>query len=451
MDARSDDPRHLLHTTGAVAIVVGIVVGAGIFKTPAMVAGITQDHGWLIAVWLAGALVSLAGALCYAELCAAHPHAGGEYHFLCRAWGKHLAFLYAWSKAMVINTGSIALLAYVFGDYMTRVVDLGAHSSALWAVAIIIVLTVTNILGLTIAARLQTAMVLLLVGGLAAVVVAGFAVPAAGLTTQQAPTWFASTPPVGMLGLAMVFVLLTFGGWNEAAYLSAEVHGGPRAVARVLMLSLSLITALYLLANLALLHALGLAGLATSKAAGAEVLGRHFGAWGERLLGVLVALAALTSIHSTMIVGARSNYALGRDWALLRHLGRWQAGRGTPVNSHVLQMAISLALVVFGAFQADGFEAMVEFTAPVFWTFLFMVGLAVFRLRRRHPGVARPFRVPLYPLTPLLFCAACAWLAWSSVSYAAIRAAVHVSLLVMLAGLVVLGGLLLHERLARHA
>jgi len=194
MPARADNPRPLLHTTAAVAIVVGIVVGAGIFKTPAMVAGITQDHGWLIATWLAGALVSLAGALCYAELCATHPHAGGEYHFLSRAWGKRLAFLYAWSKAMVINTGSIALLAYVFGDYMTRVVDLGAHSSALWAAAIIIMLTVTNILGLTIAARLQTAMVLLLVGGLAAVVAAGFTAPATELTSHPAPTWFASTP-----------------------------------------------------------------------------------------------------------------------------------------------------------------------------------------------------------------------------------------------------------------
>jgi APA family basic amino acid/polyamine antiporter len=121
------------------------------------------------------------------------------------------------------------------------------------------------------------------------------------------------------------------------------------------------------------------------------------------------------------------------------------------VNAHVVQAAISLALVVFGTFQADGFAAMVEFTAPVFWAFLFMVGLAVFRLRRRQPKIERPFRVPLYPLTPIVFCAACAWLAWSSVAYAASQAAVHVSLLVMLAGLVVLGGLLLHERLARHA
>jgi APA family basic amino acid/polyamine antiporter len=163
---------------------------------------------------------------------------------------------------------------------------------------------------------------------------------------------------------------------------------------------------------------------------------------GPRLAG------ALTSIHSTMIVGARSNYALGRDWAALRRLGRWQAGRGVPVKGYVLQTTIGLALVVFAAFQADGFEAMVEFTAPVFWTFLFMVGLAVVRLRRRHPGIARPFRVPLYPLTPMVFCAACAWLAWSSVSYAASKAALHISLLVMLAGLVVLGGLLLNDNVA---
>jgi amino acid transporter len=244
----------------------------------------------------------------------------------------------------------------------------------------------------------------------------------------------------------MVFVLLTFGGWNEAAYLSSEVRGGPRAIARVLIISLAVITTLYLLVNLALLHGLGLAGLAASKAAGAEVLGRHVGPWAERVLGLLVAIAALTSINSTMIVGARTNYALGRDWALLRRLGRWQAGRGTPVNGHLAQAAISLALVIFGAFQADGFEAMVEFTAPVFWAFLFLVGLAVVLLRRRHPGLTRPFRVPLYPLTPALFCLACAWLSWSSITYAASKAAVHVSLLVMLAGLVVLGGLELHAR-----
>jgi amino acid transporter len=442
-------PRRLLGTTGAVAIIVGIVVGAGIFKTPSMIAGITQDAGWLFAAWIVGALVSLAGALCYAELCAAHPHAGGDYHVLTRAYGKRLAFLYAWSKATVIHTGSIALLAFVFGDYMTRALDLGAHSAAIWAGAVVIALTATNLLGLHLAARLQTALVALLIAGLAAIVFAGFAAPSAD--AAPAPL-FASTPAPGLLGLAMVFVLLTFGGWNEAAYLSAELRGGPRAIVRALVVSLAIITALYLLVNLALLRGLGLEGLAASKAAGADVLGRHFGPWAERLIGLLVAVAALTSINSTMIVGARTNHALGRDWALLRLVaaGRRRTG-GAPVNGYLVQTAISLALIVFGAFQADGFEAMVEFTAPVFWAFLFLVGVSVLLLRRQQPEVARPFRVPLYPLTPLVFCLACAWLTWSSIAYAASKEAVHVSLLVMLAGGLALAALIAHERARRPA
>lgn len=435
-----------LHTTGAVAIVVGVVIGAGIFKTPAMVAGITQDAGWLVAVWVLGALLSLAGALCYAELCAAHPHAGGDYHVLTRAYGKRVSFLYAWSRAMVINTGSIALLAYVFGDYMSRVLDLGAHSAPIWAVAVIVLLTAANVVGLGIAARLQTVLVLLLLAGLATVVYAGFSSATAVTVPTEA---FVRTPSPGLFGLAMVFVLLTFGGWNEAAYISSEVHGGPRAIVRVLIVSLAIIAAVYLLVNLALLWGLGLEGMAASKAAGADVLGRRFGPWAERLLGLLVAIAALTSINSTMIVGARTNYALGRDWALLRHLGRRRSGRGTPVNGYFVQAALSLALVAFGAFQADGFEAMVEFTAPVFWAFLCLVGLSVFLLRRRHPEIERPFRVPLYPLTPIVFSLACGWLTWSSIAYAASQQAVHVSLLVMLAGIVVLAGLVLRRRAGR--
>jgi amino acid transporter len=129
---------------------------------------------------------------------------------------------------------------------------------------------------------------------------------------------------------------------------------------------------------------------------------------------------------------------MGRDWPALRFMGAWHAQRGTPTNALWVQGAIALALVGFGALQHDGFEAMVEFTAPVFWTFLFLVGVALFRLRSIDRQAERPFRVPLFPLTPIVFCAACAWLAYSSVTYAMSRNAVHVSLLVMAAGVVAL-------------
>jgi amino acid transporter len=139
-----------------------------------------------------------------------------------------------------------------------------------------------------------------------------------------------------------------------------------------------------------------------------------------------------------MIVGARTNYALGRDWPALRFMGGWHATRGTPTAALLVQGAIALALVAFGAMQHDGFTSMVEFTAPVFWGFLFLVGVALFVLRAKDAGAERPFRVPLYPLTPIVFCVACAWLCYSSVTYAMSRNAVHVSLIVMAVGVVAL-------------
>jgi amino acid transporter len=241
-----------------------------------------------------------------------------------------------------------------------------------------------------------------------------------------------------MLGLAMVFVLLTYGGWNEAAYISAELRGGRRTIVTVLVVSIAIIAAAYLAVNAALLNGLGLKGLADSKAPAAEVMQRTFGTLGAQGIALFVAVAALTSINATMIVGARTNYAMARDWPALRFMGGWHAERGTPIVAHLVQGVIALSLVGFGALQHDGFEAMVEFTAPVFWSFLFLVGIALFVLRARDGQAERPFRVPLYPLTPIVFCLACAWLAWSSVTYAASRDAVHVSLIVMAVGVVAL-------------
>jgi amino acid transporter len=440
--AGSAQPARLLRPYAAVAIIVGIVIGAGIFKTPSMVAGVSGDVGWALSIWVAGALISIAGALCYAELSTRHAHAGGDYHFLELAYGRHLAFLYAWAKAAVINTGSIALLAFVFGDYMSKVINLGAHSSAIWAIGVVVALTLVNLIGLQASGRVQTVLAVFEVAGLFAVVVAGFLVSAPADTT---PPMFSSTPALGMAGLALVFVLLTFGGWNEAAYISAEVAGGPRRIVGIIIVSLLLITGIYLLVNLALIHGLGLKGLAQSKAAAADVMGAAFGPLGQKALGLFVALAALTSINATMIVGARSNFALGLDWKALRFMGRWNESAGMPMPALLVQGAISVALVVFGLWQHDGFESMVEFTAPVFWSFLLMVGIAVFILRRAPSG-GDEFRVPWYPFTPLVFCASCAWLAYSSITYAASRNAVHVSLGVMAVGLVALIALSIAER-----
>ena len=420
--ASVEQPQRLLDPLGAVALILGVVIGAGIFKTPALVASLSGDVGWTLGVWLLGALISVMGALCYAELCCAYPHAGGDYHFLHRAFGRNVSFLYAWARATVINPGAIALLAFVFGDYFSQVLSLGPYSSALWALLIVLLLTAVNMLGIHASSRIQFWLILFEVLGLIAVVVAGFSVEAG----DSSSAFFDTAPPMAQLGLALVFVLLTFGGWSEAAYISAEVRGGPRVIVRVIVISMALLTALFLLVNAALLHGLGLQGLGASKTAAADVLGLAWGPWAQKALGLFVAIAALTSINATMVVGARTKYALGRDWVSLGQLGTWSGPTGSPSRAYALQAVISLGLIVLGMREADGFSAMVEFTAPMFWSFLMLVGLALMWLRRTDSAAIRPFRVPLYPFTPLVFCAACAFLAYSSVMYAASQNALHV-------------------------
>jgi amino acid transporter len=432
--ASVEQPQRLLDPLGAVALILGVVIGAGIFETPALVAALSGDVGWTLGVWLLGALIPVMGALCYAELCCAYPHAGGDYHFLHRAFGRNVSFLYAWARATVINPGAIALLAFVFGDYFSQVLSLGPYSSALWALLIVLLLTAVNMLGIHASSRIQFWLILFEVLGLIAVVVAGFTLEAG----DSSGAFFDTAPPMAQLGLALVFVLLTFGGWSEAAYISAEVRGGPRVIVRVIVISMALLTALFLLVNAALLHGLGLQGLGASKTAAADVLGLAWGPWAQKALGLFVAITALTSINATMVVGARTKYALGRDWVSLGQLGTWSGPTGSPSRAYALQAVISLGLIALGMREADGFSAMVEFTAPMFWSFLMLVGLALMWLRRTDSAAIRPFCVPLYPFTPLVFCAACAFLAYSSVMYAASQNALHVSFWLLGSGVLAL-------------
>jgi amino acid transporter len=350
---------------------------------------------------------------------------------LHRAFGRNISFIYGWSRATIINTGSIALLAFVFGDYMSTLVNLGAYSSAIWALFIVIFLTAVNLAGIHASSRIQDWLTATEVIGLLAVIAAGFWVDAPASGAIQ---WFAQAPAPSQWGLCLVFVLLTFGGWNEAAYISAEVKGGPRTMVWVILVSMVILTIIYMLVNTALLLGLGLSGLSQSKTAASDLLGFAFGPWAQKALGLFVAIAALTSINATMFVGARTNFAVGSDWKALRKLGQWQLDIGSPKQALLLQALISISLIALGTQEADGFSAMVEFTAPVFWGFLFMVGLALLWLRQSDPNTTRPFKVPLYPVLPLIFCAACAWLTYSSITYAISQKAIHVSMWLIASG-----------------
>ena len=172
-DESTASPRPVLSVFDGAMIVVGIVIGAGIFRTPSMVAGVTGSVEWMLTAWLLGGVLTLIGALCYAELASTFPNAGGDYHFLTRAYGRDISFFFAWARVAVITTGSIALLAFVFGDYMSRVVSLGPNSSAIYAAITVIVLTALNVIGLRESSRTQNILTILEVTGLLLVTLAG--------------------------------------------------------------------------------------------------------------------------------------------------------------------------------------------------------------------------------------------------------------------------------------
>ena len=203
-------PQPTLRLREAVAIIVGIVIGAGIFKAPSLVAQFTGSMSWMLAAWVAGGLISFIGALCYAELAATWPHAGGDYHFLHRAYGRYMSFLFAWARFSVITTGSIALLAFVFGDYMTALLSLGAYSSAIWGGLAILALTWVNARGIHAGAGTQSWLTMAEVLGLVLIIAAGLWLWQAGTGQSMAPPPLeaggaSGMPDIAMLGLAMVF------------------------------------------------------------------------------------------------------------------------------------------------------------------------------------------------------------------------------------------------------
>lgn len=433
-------PRQQLSVADGIFLTVGMIIGALIFKAPSTVAGATAGTAEFLFAWILGGAVSLCGALVYAELAGRYPDTGGEYVFLAGGLGKGVAFLFAWSRLTVIQTGAIAAVAFVFGDYASEIFRLGAHSSAIWAALAVAALTLLNVAGTLQSKALQKVMEIALIASLVLFSIAALVI--GGSPDRMAS---ASSGGGGSFGFAMIFVLLAYGGWNEAAYLAGEVRDGRRNMTRILVTGVLAVTALYLLVNLGYLAVLGHGGIKESKAVAADVMRAIAGEKGAILIALIVCVSVLTTINAALFTGARTTYALGRDFPIFRHLGAWREAGSTPANALVLQGAITLALVGAGAATPDGFNAMVAYTSPVFWAFFLLTGVTLFCFRFQDHKLKKPpadIKVPLYPVIPLIFCATCAYMLYSSIDYVRnpvfgpkFGDAVLVGLMVMAAGI----------------
>lgn len=413
-------PQRELTLFDSTCIIVGIILGSGVYRASPAVAGLAPNVVWLIGLWLLGGLLSLVGAACYAELATAYPKEGGDYVYLTRAFGRRVGFLFAWCQLWIVRPGSIGAMAFLFAEYADQIFGHPQGTSSRYALVAyaagsIVTLTAINMLGVREGKWTQNVLTVAKLLGIGAIVVVGFAHPASA--TAPAKPITPSELSLSNFGLAMVFVLFAYGGWNEMAFVSAEVKNPRKNILRALLIGTLAVTAIYLLVNLAFVCSVGFAGARNATVA-ADVLGLGLGRRAGQAMCVLICISALGAINGQIFTGSRIYYAMGNDHRLYAWLGRWNVRRGGPICSLLIQGLITLALSVWFGLTQNGFESMVIFTTPGFWFFMALVAVSVVLLRQRDPQIERPYRVPGYPITPAIFFLCCAFMVYSSVAFA---------------------------------
>jgi basic amino acid/polyamine antiporter, APA family len=487
--ANADDGKGKLNTWDAVSIIVGIVIGTTIFRVPQLIFANTTSPSLGLTVWVIGGLVALVGAYCYAEMGATHPKAGGDYFYISRGFCPSLGFLFGWAQMAIVMPASIGVMAVVFGEFLLTAAPGKIHEYGIvtptndgrmavqitigentypfdpvfaFAVCAVLALTLTNILGVVVGKTLQNLLTAAKVIGLLGIVVAGIAYAA-----DDAWVWHEPRPPAAPMGgrtviwqeppfigaLALILVLYAYGGWNDSAFVAAEVRNPKRNVPRALFIGIAIIIVVYVLVNAAFIN--GLSWNEVSKPGGQPLPLRliaktPLGDRGAQVMSILILISALGAANGLILTGPRVYAAMGAEHGLFGWMGRWRPGRGAPIVALLFQAVVTVGFLVALTTEhghqfiiecvhrindvgreinappihidkdwkpGEGFEKLVDRTAPVFWLFFMLAGMSLFSLREKFKHIERPYSVPLYPLTPLLFIAACAWMLYRSIIY----------------------------------
>ena len=392
-------------------IVMGGIIGSGIFVNPSIVAARAGSAAGTLGAWLLGGVIALAGAFVYAELGARRPLAGGQYAYLREAFHPALAFVYAWSLLLLIQTGGMAASAMTFARYARELGHVPLPEGAL-AALVLGVLTLVNALGVRAGAGTQNVLMVLKIAAILAVVVAGFAVAAAlGGVTVPAAAGAAHTPLAGTpnLGAAMVPVLFAYGGWQTAAFIGGEVKDPSRTLPRGMVLGVVGVVLLYTAVNAACLRVLGASGLAATPAPAAAVMRAAFGEAGARWLALGVAASTLGFLSQSMLTAPRVYYAMAADGLFFRAVARVNARTHVPVMAVALQGAAAVVIALTG-----NYGRILDTVVSADWIFFGLSAACVFRLRASDAGGSRAAgasaNIPGHPFTTLAFIAASAWI-----------------------------------------
>lgn len=390
--------RRELTLYGLTMVAIGSCIGSGIFLTPGQIAAQLPSPGMILLVWTLGGVIALTGALSFAELGAQYPQAGGVYVYLKEGYGPLAGFLYGWGYLLVINSGAIAALTIAFASYIAFIFpmsDAGRTLTAVGAIGVVTVVNVVRVKAAEVFSNLFTGLKLL---GIVALIVVGFA---AGSPETMAPGPGGTALPGSQIGaaafgVALIGVLWSYGGWQHASYVAGEAIDAPRTVPRAMVLGAGVVTATYLLTNVAYLFLLPVPDLAASDSVAADAVARIF-PFGGTAIAIMIAISVFGTAGIYTLSAPRIYYAMAADGLFFRTLARVHPRFRTPVNAILVQSAWAVLLLLFWG----TFEDVITYVVFIDWIFFAMGAACVFIFRRR--GGPRPYSTWGYPLTPLIF------------------------------------------------
>jgi len=388
-----------LRLRDATSLVIGCIVGVGIFRTSSAIATQLQSPTLILAVWVIGGVLSLCGALCYAELAAMFPRSGGDYVYLTNTYGSFWGFLFGWTKLFVERTGTIAILGIVFAEYLGRVLGYRAEVTR-WVAALgVVLLTGVNARGVQWGKYVQNFFTVLKVSALGSIV-------AVGLFAQRGtePLWAFSSQVWSdlsiwhSLGMALIFVLWTYGGWTEATYVAEEIQRPQRNIPLAIVSGVLITTGLYLLVNTIYLWYIPLHELPQINLVASAMMEKAIGRIGAVFIGWMVACSAFGALNGYILTGARILYAIGQDHPVFAKLAVIHPRYHTPAVALWLNAVVAILLIF-----TKTFEQIVTYSTVVISVFFLMAVLGVLVLRRTQPTRPRPYKTWGYPLMPLIY------------------------------------------------
>lgn len=409
-----------------VLLIVGTVIGSGIFLVPGAVLRSVQHRADIaLLVWTAGGVLSLLGALTYGELGAMKPEAGGLYVYIRDCFGRPVAFLYGWALFFMISSGSVATLAVAFSMYLRQLVPLGNTAAKIVAAAMIVVIAVLNAVGTRKSANVQNVATAIKVAAIL-VMSAVLLWLSRGHASPEIPVATAGGSLASGFGLAMISVLWAYEGWQYCTFSAGEIVNPQRTFPRAFLAGSIALIAIYLFANLGYLAALGSTGAAASDSVAADAMRVVVGPGFAKLIAVAILISMFSAANGLTMTSPRVYYAMANDGVFFRKLAEVHPRFKTPAFAVIAGSAWAVLLAVSGTF-----EQLLTYVVFTGWIFYALGAAAVFVYRRREPDAPRPYRVPGYPLTPLLFVVAAAALVVNTIVAEPRRAAVGLALVLI--------------------